>query len=169
MSQIEALIQELEQEAASTRRFLERVPAGKGDYTPHPKSMTLARLAGHVAEMPEWGTVTLTQDELDMHPPGGEPMVGFSSASADELVATFDRHVAAMLAALRGSQDADLGKPWTLKSGSQVYFTMPKAAVLRSFVFSHLVHHRAQLGVYLRLNDIAVPSSYGPTADESGE
>ncbi len=167
MSQIEALIQELDQEAATTRRYLERVPEGKDDYRPHAKSMTLARLAGHLAEMPNWGTMTITRDELDMHPPGGEPMKGFSSGSSKDLLEFFDRGVADMRAALEAASEGDLGRPWTLKGGDQIYFTLPKAAVLRSFVYSHLIHHRAQLGVYLRLNEIPVPSAYGPTADEN--
>ncbi len=166
MGQIQALIQELEQEAASTRRFLERVPQGKSDWRPHPKSMPLARLAGHVAEMPGWGTMTMTTAELDLNPPGGEPMQGLTSDSPEELTAAFDRGVAGMRAALEGADEAELAKPWSLKSGGQVIFTLPKAVVMRSFVFSHLVHHRAQLGVYLRLNDVPLPSSYGPTADE---
>ncbi len=164
--QIQALIQELDHEAATTRRYLERVPAGRDDYRPHAKSMTLARLAGHVAEMPMWGTLTMTRDVLDLHPPGGEPMKGLTCGSAEELTAVFDRNVAEMRAALAAASPADLGQPWTLRSGDAVYFTMPKAAVLRSFVYSHLVHHRAQLGVYLRLNDVPVPATYGPTADE---
>jgi uncharacterized damage-inducible protein DinB len=167
MSQIQALIEELEQEAATTRRYLERVPAGRDDYRPHAKSMPLARLAGHVAEMPVWGKLTMELAELDLNPPGGEPMKGFSSGSAQELVEFFERSVAEMRAALLAANDDELSKPWTLKGGEQIYFTMPKGAVLRSFVYSHLVHHRAQLGVYLRLNDIPVPSAYGPTADEA--
>ncbi len=167
MSQIQALIQELDHEVVSTRKCLERVPEGKGGYRPHPKSMTLERLAGHIAEMPGWGTMTMTRDELDLAPKGAEPAQGFSCASPKELVEVFDRNVAEMRAALLAGSDADLGKPWTLKGGDTVYFTMPKAAVLRSFVFGHLVHHRAQLGVYLRLNDIPVPSVYGPSADDN--
>lgn len=166
--QMQALLQELEHEAVATRRTLERVPAGQHAWKPHEKSMTMGRLANHVAEIPLWATMTLLHDELDMAPKDGQPYETPSLATSAELVAAFDRNLAGAREAFEKAQDAELARPWTLKGGDQVYFTMPKGAVLRSFVFSHLVHHRAQLGVYLRLKDVPVPSVYGPSADESG-
>ncbi len=166
MTQMQALLQEFEQEAATTRRCLERVPAGKHDWKPHPKSMAMGRLASHVAEMPMWATMTLQHDELDMAPPGEKKQEALNLESAAELVEHFDRFLVGAREAFGKAQDSDLARPWTLKSGGQALFTMPKGAVLRSFVFSHMVHHRAQLGVYLRLNDVPVPAMYGPSADE---
>ncbi len=168
MTQMQMLLQELEHEAVATRRTLERVPAGGHAWKPHEKSMTMGRLASHLAEIPQWATMTLLHDELDMAPKGQKPHESLNLESPAEIVAAFDRHLAEARAAFGKAQDTDLARPWTLKRGDQVYFTLPKGAVLRSFVFSHLVHHRAQLGVYLRLNDVPVPSVYGPSADESG-
>lgn len=168
MTQMQALLQEFEHEAATTRRCLERVPAGKHAWKPHQKSMTMGRLASHLAEIPLWASMTLLHDELDMAPKGEKPHESLNLESPAEIVAHFDRYLADAREAFQKAQDAELARPWTLKGGDQVYFTMPKGAVLRSFVFSHMVHHRAQLGVYLRMNDVPVPSVYGPSADESG-
>lgn len=168
MSVIQGLLQEFDQEAATTRKCLERVPAGKGSYTPHPKSMTLGRLAGHIVEIPGWVAVTLQNDEFDVAPVDGPKHEALELDAAAALLEHFDRNVAGARAALAVAAEADLGRPWSLKSGGQIAFTLPKGAVLRNFVLNHLVHHRAQLALYLRLHDIPVPSIYGPSADESG-
>ncbi len=167
MAIAEALLPEFDQEAAGVRRTLERVPADKFEWRPHEKSMTMIGLAGHVANLPQWAKLTMEADELDTAP-GGEPMPPPPTpASVDELVATFDRHAAEARAALAAASDADFMKPWSLLRNGTVLMTLPKAAVIRSFVMNHLVHHRAQLGVYLRMNDVPVPSIYGPSADEA--
>ena len=161
-----ALLPEFDHEMQNTRKVLERVPEGKPDYRPHPKSMAMGRLAAHVAEIPKWAGMTLTTESLDISPPGAPPRTPSVMTSRQELLLGFDTVVAESRAAIAGASDAELAKPWTLLAGGRTVLTMPKAAVLRSFVLSHLIHHRAQLGVYLRLNDVAVPSIYGPSADE---
>lgn len=163
MSIAQSLLPEFDHEFATLRKTLERVPEGKGDFAPHPKSMPMGRLAGHLAELGGWVNSTLEADELDFGKMDYKPFIPGSTA---ELVAKLDATVAKARAVLAATSDADMMKPWTLRSGEQVYFTMPKVAVLRSFVMNHMIHHRAQLGVYLRLNDVPVPSTYGPSADE---
>ena len=161
------LLPEFDQETASTRRTLERVPVEKLDWSPHPKSGTMGWLAGHLSQIPGWATLTIGQDELDLAP-GGQPAESPAPPrDRAELLAGFDQKVAEARAAIEGASDAEMMKPWSLLQNGKVMLTMPKAAVLRSFVMNHLVHHRAQLGVYLRLNDIPVPSVYGPSADEN--
>lgn len=160
----ETFIAELQQEAASTRKLLERVPMDKADWTPHPKSMKLGNLANHVAELLSWTSVTLDQDELDFAKFEYKPEI---PKTTEELVIKFDDQVAKAVACLKKADDAKFMENWTMRNGDQIFMTLPKAAVLRSFVFSHEVHHRAQLGVYLRLLDIPLPGIYGPTADES--
>lgn len=161
MTLAQMLAPEFDQEMATTRRMLERVPADKLAWTPHPKSMTAGQLAGHLAELPTWINATLQMTDLDL--------AGYESkkhTSLDTILADFDAAVAAAKPVLANAPDADFAVDWTLRMGDQVFFTMPRLAVLRSFVFSHIVHHRAQLGVYLRLLDVPVPGSYGPSADE---
>ena len=162
MAIAEFLLPEFDHEMAVTRKVLARVPDGKFDWAPHPRSMTFGRLATHVARLPGWVKDTLTRDGLDLGAEHrGEPL-----ATRAAILETFDEMVAAARPLIASATDAQLAAPWTLTSGGQEVFTMPKLAVLRSFVFNHTVHHRAQLGVYLRLNDIPVPSMYGPSADE---
>jgi uncharacterized damage-inducible protein DinB len=156
---------EFDQEMANTRKTLERVPEGKTDWKPHEKSMTLGRLAGHIAELPGWAGETFNRDELEVMPPG-EPPKPFISSSPKELLDTFDKKTAEARALIEAASDEDMMKPWTLKVRGKTAFTLPKSAVLRGFVINHIIHHRAQLGVYLRLNDVPVPSMYGPSADE---
>jgi uncharacterized damage-inducible protein DinB len=158
----DVLIPEFEHEMKNTRRTLERVPEDKLSWKPHDKSMSLGHLARHVAEIPSWAAPTIEQDELNMagYKPPAEPK------TRQEILDIFDANVKAARISLGKLEDAHLGKPWALKGGDQVYFTMPKGGVLRGFVFSHLIHHRAQLGVYLRLLNVPVPSIYGPSADE---
>jgi uncharacterized damage-inducible protein DinB len=162
----ETLLPEFDQEMANTRKTLERVPFDKLSWQPHPKSMTFGALATHIATMPGWASVTMQGDSFDYAPPGGEPYQNPSFASHKELLEAFDKGVSEVRAVIAAADDSKFLEPWTLMAGGKSIFTMPKAAVMRSFVMNHTIHHRAQLGVYLRLNDIAVPSVYGPTADE---
>jgi uncharacterized damage-inducible protein DinB len=164
MSAIATLLGELEQEAASTRRILALLPADQGDFTPHPKSMTLGKLGVHVAEMYSWLKVTLAQHELDF---AASPYNPPPFSGGDELVTRMDRYLAEGTPVLAAATEATLAEPWTMRAGDHVFFTMPKGQVLRTFVYNHIVHHRAQLSVYLRLLDIPVPGLYGPSADES--
>ena len=163
MPLVDALLPEFDHEMTVTRKLLERVPDGKFDWKPHPKSMSLGQLAQHVATIPMWGSVTVTQDELDV---AGSPPAPVAQTRAD-LLALFDGHVRDTRAALAGRSDAELMVPWTLKNAGQAIFSMPRAAVWRSFVLSHLVHHRGQLSVYLRMQDVPIPSIYGPSGDEA--
>jgi uncharacterized damage-inducible protein DinB len=163
MSIAQSLLPEFDHEFATLRKTLERVPDGRWDYAPHAKSMPLGRLAGHLAELGGWVNSTLEADELDFAKMAYTPFIPSSPAA---LVAKLDEVVAKARPVLAAASDADMMQPWTLRQGAQVFFTMPKVAVLRSFVMNHMIHHRAQLGVYLRLNDVPVPSTYGPSADE---
>ena len=158
-----AFLAELDNEAKVTRSVLERVPADKFDWKPHDKSMTFGRLASHVAEMFGWTGSTLTSDSLDFATMEYTP---FEPKSTEELLAFFDEHIAKAKATLGETSDETFMTNWTMRNGEQEYFTMPKVAVMRSFVMNHIIHHRGQLSVYLRLNDIPVPSIYGPSADE---
>ena len=163
----DALLPEFDHEMANTRKTLERVPDDKSDWKPHEKSMAMGGLATHLSNLPTWAVYTIDQDSLDLAP-GGKPLPPPELAKSQaELLATFDTNVGKARAAIAGASDAELFKPWALMSNGNTILTMPKIAVLRSFVMNHLIHHRAQLGVYLRLNDIPVPSIYGPSADES--
>lgn len=154
---------ELEHEAISTRKMLERVPTDKLEWQPHEKSMSLVRLASHVAEIPGWTGPTIKMPELDFATFDYTPP---TIASADDLVAMFDKNLTDALETLRNTPDEVFGESWKMRNGETVYFEMPKAAVMRGFVMSHFIHHRGQLSVYLRLLDIPVPSIYGPSADE---
>jgi uncharacterized damage-inducible protein DinB len=156
------LLPEFDQEMANTRKMLERVPDGKFDYKPHEKSMSLGRLAGHTAEMASWVSGTLKFERMDFT---GEEKP-FSPATRQEILDAFDKNVVEAREALSKASDEDLMKVWTLTYKGQQIFAMPRAAVLRTMVISHLIHHRSQLGVYLRLNNIEIPGMYGPSADE---
>lgn len=166
MSIAQSMLPEFDQEMASTRKILECVPEGKSDWKPHEKSMTLGRLAGHVAELPMWGALTMDRTELDISPVGGPPFKPGVFTSRQATLKSFDDLVASCRAALSKASDADFMVPWTLKSGGNTIMTLPRVAVVRSFVMNHIIHHRAQLQVYLRMNDVAVPGPYGPSADE---
>ena len=164
----DAMLPEFDHEMANTRKTLERVPEDRFDWKPHEKSMQLGRLATHLSHIPSWIVPTVDQDSLDLAPSGvPEPPIPPAS-SRSELLEQFDENVKNARAALSRAKDEELIKPWTLLHGGNAIFTMPRVAVLRSFVMNHLIHHRAQLGVYLRLNDIPVPAIYGPSADEGG-
>jgi uncharacterized damage-inducible protein DinB len=162
-----ALLGEFDQEMVSTRKTLERVPLDKADWKPHEKSTAMGGLATHLSNIPTWAVYTIDQDSLDLMPNGKPLAPAVQAKSQEELLATFDSNVAKARAAIAGASDEELFKPWSLQSNGNTLMTLPKVAVLRSFVMNHLIHHRAQLGVYLRLNDIPVPSVYGPSADES--
>ena len=166
MSIAQSMLPEFDHEMATTRKFLACVPEGKHEYRPHPRSMTLARLAGHVAELPGWGATTITTAELDFAPVGGPTFQPTFFTTRSAMLDLFDANVASARAALQQVSDADLLVTWTLKSGGRQLLAMPRIAVLRSMVMNHIIHHRAQLGVYLRLLDIAIPGSYGPSADD---
>jgi uncharacterized damage-inducible protein DinB len=163
MSMGQALAAELTQEAIATRKMLERLPSEKLTWQPHEKSMTVDRLAGHIIEMIGWTGVTLANDELDFSTMDYTPKVYTDSA---DMVADFDKNIADAVEILNATPNETFGENWTMRNGEQVYFTMPKAVVMRGFVLSHIIHHRGQLSVYLRLLDIPVPSIYGPSADE---
>jgi uncharacterized damage-inducible protein DinB len=162
----ETMLPEFDQEMANTRKVLERVPAAKFSWKPHPKSSEFGALAAHVANMADWAGLTLQTDSFDYAPPGAPPYETPKFASTEELLAAFDKSVATARAALAAADDEKLLAPWTLMAGGKAMMTMPRAAVIRTFVLNHIIHHRAQAGVYLRLNDIPVPGVYGPTADE---
>jgi uncharacterized damage-inducible protein DinB len=162
MGMVDGLLPEFDHEMTTTRKVLERVPEDRFDWKPHARSYSLRELAQHVATVPMWGGVTLNQAELDTSTMNPLPPV----TNRAELLSMFDQNAATTRAALVGKSDAELMAPWALKRGTQTIFSMPKAAVWRSFVMSHLIHHRGQLSVYLRLNDAPVPSIYGPSADE---
>lgn len=163
----ESLLPEFDNEMANTRKTLARVPEEKSDWKPHEKSTSMGGLATHLSNIPTWVGYTIGQDSLDLAP-GGKPMPPMEMVrSQAQLLETFDANVAKARAAIAGASDAELFKPWSLMNNGNTILTMPKIAVLRSFVMNHLIHHRAQLGVYLRLNDIPVPSIYGPSADEN--
>ncbi len=162
----ELLLPEFDEEMTATRRVLARVPDGKSSWKPHPKSMTLGRLATLVAELPTWAVHALTLDELDIMPPGGPPPKFEALESTARILDLFDRNAAAARAALAKASDAEFQKPWAFKVGGRTVATNPKFTVYRRTVLNHLVHHRGQLTVYLRLNDALVPAVYGPTADE---
>ena len=166
MSIAQSLLPEFDHEMATTRKMLAAVPEGKNDWKPHPRSMTLGRLAGHVAELPGWGAVTMEGTELDFAPAGGPPIKPAVFTTREATLTSFDENVAKARAAIAKAPDADFMVPWTLKAGARTIFTMPRVAVVKSFMLNHMIHHRAQLGVYLRLNDIAIPGCYGPSADE---
>jgi uncharacterized damage-inducible protein DinB len=163
MAIVDALLPEFDHEMTTTRKVLERVPEGQFDWKPHPKSFSIGALASHVATLPVWGSETLTMLEFDV---GGDQRPPAAPSSKGELLAAFDKNAASARAALAGKTDAELTAMWTLKRNGHTIFAMPRAAVWRSFVLNHLIHHRGQLTVYLRLLDVAVPSVYGPSADE---
>jgi uncharacterized damage-inducible protein DinB len=162
MSISAALIEELKQEAEATKKVLERIPEKTFDWKPHKKSMSMVQLASHVANAVSWAIPTLELEELDI-PTDHQP---WKAESTKDLIEHFETNVKDAIARLEGYPDEKMMQDWTGKSGGKVFFTLPRVAILRSFVLNHLVHHRGQLSVYLRLNDIPVPSIYGPSADE---
>jgi uncharacterized damage-inducible protein DinB len=161
-----SLLPEFDQETANLRKTLERVPDDKLSWKPHPKSMSLGGLATHLANMLTWVDLTLGASELDIAPAGKPAFKSSELRSRSEILAAFDKHAAAARKALAGASDATLLGPWTLIAGGKKLFTLPRVACLRSFTMNHMIHHRGQLTVYLRLLDVPVPALYGPSADE---
>jgi uncharacterized damage-inducible protein DinB len=160
------VLPEFDQEMANTRKVLERIPEAKLDWRPHPKSNTIGWNAIHLAEMPGWVAGTLNSPSLDIAPVGGPAYQSPKLTSRQEILAVFDRNVAAARKAISSAKDEDVAQQWSLLQGGKPMFTMPRAAVIRNFVLNHTVHHRAILCVYLRLNDVPVPGMYGPSGDE---
>ena len=163
MTTCQAITLDFEEEITNTRKLLERVPLDDAhrNYKPHEKSMSLERLATHVAELPSWLKIALDREVLELQP-DFKPHIASSTA---ELLEILNKGAQEGRAAIAGATDEDMRKDWTFKFGEQFSFTQPRTKVIRD-VINHLVHHRAQLGVYLRLNDIAIPGMYGPSADE---
>ena len=160
MSIAATLLPEFEQEMATTRRLLERVPSDQAQWKPHPKSFALGHLAQLLSWMPGWVANTLTSTELNL-----ATASGYSFETTETLLAEFDKNVRATRAALESAKDEDFQITWSLKRGDRVLFSAPRGVVVRNHI-SHLSHHRGQLTVYLRLLDVPIPSIYGPTADE---
>lgn len=163
MSVNQQLLAELKQEAANTRKLLQLVPVDNAAWKPHDKSMALGRLAEHIAEIPGWTALTLLTDEINFANFKNERR---AVNTVDDLLAIHDENVAQAVSVLENFDENRYNEMWTMRTGEHIHFTLPKGAVLRTFAFSHLYHHRAQLGVYLRLLDIPIPGMYGPTADE---
>ena len=159
----DALIAEYKMEAARTRKILERVPLDKADWKPHEKSMTLGRMATHIAEIPTWTTRILDKDYFDFMESPATPR---TAKDREELLSIHDENVAKAIASLEATNDEQLAKEWSLKRGEHVLYQLPKKLILRDFGFNHIYHHRGQLSVYLRHLDVPVPGMYGPSADE---
>jgi len=162
MTFIEFFKQQFTEEAVTTRKMLSRVPDSQYTYKPHEKSMVMKNLVTHLADLPGWIHFTLTIDEFDFQKPYEQPDIN----NNEELLTYFDKRYNDGLSALVAENEKELNKPWTLRNGDTVYFTSPKIDVLRMSM-SQQIHHRAQLGVYLRLLNVAIPGSYGPSADEN--
>jgi len=165
MSIAKMFLGEFVHEATATRNTLAVVPGDRLDYKPHEKSFHLGRLAGHVAEIPHWTEGVIADDVLDMGSGDFEPL---DPSSVEELLAAWDKSVAAFNQALEGVSDEHLGTTWKLCHGDSVLYQAPRVAAIRGFVLNHMIHHRGQLQVYLRLLDVPLPSVYGPTADAEG-
>jgi uncharacterized damage-inducible protein DinB len=159
----QALIMEVTHEGSSTRKLLEKVPQDKFDWKPHEKSMSLGKLATHTAEILHYLTNVLTTNELDFSKREYKPAL---ASSSENLMEIFETNYNKAIEALKGTSDEGFREPWTLRNGDHVFFTLPRIAALRTLGISHLIHHRGQLSVYLRLLDIPIPGMYGPSADE---
>ena len=166
MSYSDTILPEFDQEMASTRKVLERVPEEKFDWRVHPKSNTIGWNANHLAEIPGWVKGTLAALSWDIAPVDGEPYETPKLTSRQDILDLFDQNVAAAREAIAAVKDAELSKTWSLLEAGKPIISLPRAAVIRSFVLNHLIHHRAHLCVYLRLNDIPVPGMYGPSGEE---
>ncbi len=162
----EQFLAELEEEGALTRKALQRVPEGRNDWKPHPKSMPLGYLAFLCANIPTWVAMAINQDELDLQPPGGPTYKKTEASSTAELLQMLDDNLAKARTALENTTDAHLLTTWRLLVAGNIVSEQTRLHVLRNAVFNHLAHHRGQLTVYLRLNDVPVPAIYGPSADD---
>jgi uncharacterized damage-inducible protein DinB len=163
MNLIDPILAELTHEAATTRRLLERLPQDRFAWTPHEKSMPLGRLATHIAEIPGWVASIVNQDEFDIGASGYVPVTANTGA---EVLAMFDRHIAQAMSTFKTQTNERLLATWRLKKNGKVVVEMPRLGVIRSLLLNHLIHHRGQLSVYLRLQNVPIPSIYGPSADE---
>ena len=161
----EALLTEFDLELPYTRRSLERVPMDKFAWKPHDKSMTLGWLATFLALVPTWGNKVLEVEDFDIRTGGGRPEL---PKTREQLLDLFDENYGKLRAALAATSDAALQVPWTIRNGDELWFTRPRWLALRTYILNHIVHHRAQLGVYLRLHGIPVPAIYNDSADEKG-
>jgi uncharacterized damage-inducible protein DinB len=159
----QSLIAELKQEAANTRKILERVAVDQNEWRPHDKSMKLGSLAMHVAELEGWAAMIMATDELDFAKFNYKAVM---PATVDELLAKHDENVEQSIAILENCKDEDFDKPWSMRNGEMIFFTLPKKVALRTYAYNHMYHHRGQLSVYLRLLNIHVPGMYGPSADD---
>lgn len=168
MSISQGLLGELDHELVGTRKVLERVPEAKLEWSPHPKSSPMGRLASHLSDVAGWGIHMMETEELDIAPVGGTPYTPPNFKTVREMLANFDDKNARLRELIEKAPDPAYLVPWSLKMGGRTMFTMPRIAAMRSMVFNHGIHHRAQLSVYLRLCDVPVPSLYGPSADERG-
>lgn len=166
MSYKDAILPEFDMEMDNTRRMLERVPDDKFSWQPHPKSGTLGWMAGHISNIPIWAMMTMTQESLNLAPSTGPGPTMPKPSNRQELIGNFEKNRADLRVALAAADDDAYAKPWALFMGDRELFREPRAAVLRRMVFNHMIHHRGQLTMYLRLLDIAVPGLYGPSADE---
>ncbi len=164
MEIIPMLLKEMEQEAQTTRKMLERIPNDKFDWQPHEKSMTVRQLAAHIAELPTWVDMTILTDGLDF---AASPYVPNEINNTTELLALFEKSLAGARAELEKTNEAELLKTWTLRNADQIFRQEPKIEIIR-MTFCQIVHHRAQLGVFLRLLNVPIPGSYGPSADDAG-
>ncbi len=165
MTIAQQMLAELEQESIATRKILANVPTDNQDWQPHEKSMKFIPLARHVAEIYGWSKEIVADDELDFAKMDWTPV---PVNSTQDLLDMLDKGLAKSKEILGAATDEDMQKPWTMRQGEIIFFTLPKAQVMRTWVLNHIIHHRAQLGVYLRLQGIAVPGTYGPSADEQG-
>jgi uncharacterized damage-inducible protein DinB len=163
----DAVLPEFDQEMASTRKLLERLPDEHKDWKPHEKSWPLGSLAIHLCNLPVWAVMTLQQTELDVNPPGGAPWKSPAYTDRAAALAMFDDNVKAARAAIAATSDKDYMVDWSLKNAGHTLMTLPRVVCLRSFVLNHMIHHRGQLTVYLRLKNVPLPSIYGPTADDA--
>jgi uncharacterized damage-inducible protein DinB len=160
------LLPEWDSECAASRRVLERLPEDRYAWKPHEKSPSVANLAAHLANIAEWGALTLRHDEYDLAPPGAPAYTLQEPRNRAELLARFDKAHDEGRRALGDVSDEAFARPWTLKLGGKAFRIWPRYSALRGFVMNHAIHHRAQLSLYLRLLNVPVPSVYGPTADE---
>jgi uncharacterized damage-inducible protein DinB len=163
MEIIPMLLKEMEQEAQTTRKMLERIPNDKFDWQPHEKSMTVRKLASHIAELPTWVSMTILTDHLDF---AENPYTAIDINNTTELLALFEKSLAEGKAELEKTNEDELLKNWTLSNGDQIYSVAQKVEIIR-MTYSQIVHHRAQLGVFLRLLNVPIPGSYGPSADDA--
>jgi uncharacterized damage-inducible protein DinB len=159
----QALLPEFDHEMATTRRLLERVPDDKLGWKPHDRSMTMGQLAIHLAMLPHWSESILSEDSFDVATSPPTPKL----TSRQEILGLFDQSAAVARKAIAAAGDETMMKTWSLVAGGKTIFAQPRIGVLRGFIMSHSIHHRGQLSVYLRLNDVPVPSIYGPSADEN--